>query len=134
MIQEICNMKMIKLATFALLLLPFMVAAENAPKANITTGTEKAAECISSVHVNNIDGREVKVQALGFDVDPGTHTMTGRALINTSFCKAMGKGSQRHKVEPLEADFEAGKTYFVGYDHSSSNRNDWKLVVWKVEG
>ena len=127
-------MKMIKLATFTLLLLPFLLAAENAPKAKIITGTEKAAECISSVHVNNIDGREVKVQALGFDIDPGTHTLTGRALINTSFCKAMGKGSQRNKVEPLEADFEAGKTYFVGYDHSSSNRNDWKLVVWKVEG
>jgi hypothetical protein len=127
-------MKILKLSLLSLILLPFAAAAEDAAKAKIVTGTELAAQCISSVHVNNIDGREVKVQSLGFDIDPGTHTMTGRALINTSFCKAVGPGNQRYSVEPLEADFEAGKTYYVGYDHSSSNRKDWKLTIWKVEG
>ena len=130
-------MKTLKVSILLLLLVPFLAfagdEAEATAKAKIVTGMEKAAACISSVHVNTIDGREVKVQALGFDIDAGTHTMTGRALINTSFCKAMGTGSQRYKVEPLEAEFEAGKTYYVGYDHSSSNRRDWKLVIWKVE-
>jgi len=102
-------------------------------KAQIVTGTEKAADCISAVHVNKIDGREVKVQKLGFEIEPGTHTLSGRALVNTSFCKAMGQGTSRSYMDPLEADFEAGKTYYLGYDHSSPHRKDWKLVIWKVE-
>ena len=36
-------------------------------------------------------------------------------------------------VPDLEADFEAGKTYYIGLDHSSKNFNDWRLVIWKVE-
>ncbi len=105
-----------------------------AHQARIITGNEKPAECISSVHVNTIDGKQVYVQPLGFDIEPGTHTLMARAVVNTSFCAAVGPGTNRDKVEPLEAEFEAGKTYYVGYDHSSANRRDWKLVIWNVEG
>ena len=126
-------MKLIKLAILFVVALPFIAIANDKPTAKIVTGMEKAAYCISSVEVNGIDGRSVHVQSLGFDIEAGEHAITGRAIINTSFCKAMGIGKP-NKVEPLEVDFEAGKTYYVGYDHSSSNRKDWKLVVWKVEG
>jgi len=127
-------MKFIKFAALLLVLMPAFALAGEAAKVRVVTGMEKAASCISAIHVNNIDGRDVKVPKLGFDVEPGKHTMTGRALINTANCTATGIGSQRHNVQPLEAEFEAGKTYYVGYDHSASNRNDWKLVIWKVEG
>jgi len=126
-------MKSLKLAITLLMLLPLVSFAEDG-KAKIVTGTVRAAQCISSVHINNIDGREVYVQALGFDIDAGEHVMTGRAIIDTTFCKAVRSGSQRYKVQPLEANFEAGKTYYVGYDHSSSYAKEWKLVIWKVEG
>jgi hypothetical protein len=127
-------MKSIKFSALLLLLLPVFVFAGENDIAKVVTGTEKAASCISAVHVNSIDGRQINVPALGFDVEPGTHTMTGRALINLSNCRTTGIGSQRDNVQPLEADFEAGKTYYLGYDHSASNRNNWKLVIWKVEG
>ena len=116
-----------------LLIAPFLVIAGEDGKARIVTGTDRAAQCISSIHVTNIDGREVMVPELGFDLDPGKHSIKGRALVNTSFCKALGQGSQRYQIEPLEENFEAGKTYYLGYDHSSANRNDWQLVIWKVE-
>lgn len=122
-----------KFTVLLLVLTPLFTFAAEQEKVSVVTGMSMAASCISSVHVNNIDGREVKVPELGFDVEPGAHTITGRALIDTSYCKAMGIGSQRHNVQPLEAEFEAGKTYYLGYDHNSSNRNDWKLVIWKVE-
>jgi hypothetical protein len=102
--------------------------------AKIITGNEKAAECISSVHVNAIDGELVYVQPLGFDLEPGKHRLTARAVVNTSFCKALGPSVGKDETPALEADFEAGKTYYVGLDHSSSNRKDWRLVIWKVEG
>ena len=126
-------MKSIKLAVLALLLAPLLSIANAGEKAKIVTSLENPAKCISAVHINNIDGQEVQVQKLGFDIDPGTHTMLGRTIINTSFCKVMGRGSGVEKIEPLEADFEAGNTYYVGFDHSSRSRKDWKLVIWMVE-
>ena len=126
-------MKLFKLAALALLLTPLLSIANAGGKAKIVTSLENPAKCISAVHVNNIDGQEVQVQKLGFDIDAGTHTMLGRAIINTSFCKVMGRGSGVERIEPLEADFEAGSTYYVGFDHSSKSRSDWKLVIWKVE-
>ncbi|MDZ4728332.1 MAG: hypothetical protein SH820_00075 [Xanthomonadales bacterium] len=101
--------------------------------AKIITSHEKPAECISSVHVNAIDGELVYVQPLGFDLEPGKHSLTARAVINTAFCKVLGPSVGKDKTPPLEADFEAGKTYYIGLDHSSSSRKDWRLVIWKVD-
>ena len=123
---------------FAMALLPLLALAGpehgHDAKAKIITGNEKPTECISSVHVNSIDGKQVYVQPLGFDLEAGKHTLTARTAVNTSFCPAIGPSNGKEKVPPLEAEFEAGKTYYVGYDHSANNRKDWRLVVWKVEG
>lgn len=127
-------MKTVKFAILSLILLPLMALASDNGKAMIITSGEKPAECISAVEVNQIDGKEVKVQPLGFEIDPGVHAINGRTLVNTSFCKVMGPGTGVNKTEPIEMDFKAGKTYYLGYDHSASLRKDWKLVVWKVEG
>jgi len=126
-------MKAILLVFLLSLMMPAQVWSANADKAKIITGHNRAAQCISPIQVRKIDGREAAVQPMGFSLDPGTHTMTGSAKVDTSMCKTYGKGTGRNKIEPLEADFEAGKTYWVGYDHSASNRRDWKLVIWKVE-
>ena len=126
-------MKFVKYAFITLLLTPFAAQAADKDMAMIVTGNEKPAECISAVHVNQIDGKEVKVQALGFELAPGEHSLTARAIVNTSFCKAMGPATGANQIEPLKMDFQAGKTYYVGVDHSSPLRKDWKLVVWKTE-
>ncbi len=119
-------------ALAGLLALPLAAVAADEARARIVTGGEKPTECIAAVHVNRIDDREVKVQGNGFDIEPGRHTLSARASINTSLCAAVGIGTGRYGAEPLEAEFEAGKTYYVGYDHSSPHRRDWKLVIWKV--
>ena len=122
----------------SLALLPLFAMAgpehDHGGKAKVITSNEKPTECISSVHVNAIDGKQVYVQPLGFDIDAGKHTLTARAAVNTSFCAAVGPSNGKEKIPPLEAEFEAGKTYYVGFDHSANNRRDWKLVIWKVEG
>ena len=126
-------MKLLKFAVLFLFLAPLFAVADETGKAKVITSGVQPAQCISPVHVNNIDGREVQLPELGFDIDPGKHSVKGRALIDTSVCRAVGAGNDRYNVEPLEVEFEAGKTYYFGLDHSASRRNDWKYVVWKVE-
>jgi hypothetical protein len=122
-----------KFALLALVFLAPVIQAQDAKKAKIITSVEQPANCISAVEVNQIDGKEVKVQKLGFSIDAGKHSMTARALINDSFCKVVGLDTGNNPITPIEYDFEAGKTYYLGYEHKSSLRQDWKLVVWKVE-
>jgi hypothetical protein len=126
-------MKKLVIPTLTLLLSPLVTAAAAEEKVRIVTGYEQPTKCISRVEINSIDNQEVRVPPLEFRVEPGAHSITGRAVINTRFCRTIGNRSGKQKVEPLEADFEAGKVYYVGYDHSSADRKDWGLVIWKVE-
>ena len=130
---EIIEMKILKFAVLFLFLAPLFAVAGETGKAMVITSGVQSAKCISPVHVDNIDGRAVLLPEIGFDIDPGKHSIKGRALVDTSVCRVVGAGSDRYNVEPLEVEFEAGKTYFFGLDHSAPNRGDWKYVVWKVE-
>jgi hypothetical protein len=126
-------MKFMKFALLTLLLLPLGIQAEDASQAKIITSVKQVAKCIAAIEVNKIDGKEVKVQRSAFSIDPGKHSISGRALIDDSFCKVAGVDTGNHPIVPIEYEFEAGKTYYLGYDHSSTLREDWKLVVWKVK-
>jgi hypothetical protein len=101
-------------------------------KARVITSVERAVQCIASISVYEVDGQLANMNSMGFDLEPGRHTMQGRATINSQNCPAM-RGNESRDVPPLEHDFEAGKTYYVGLDHSSRNRAEWRYVVWKVE-
>jgi len=124
-------MRSLKYAVLALMVLPLVGQAADMTKAKIVTSFSKTAQCIAAVEVNQIDGTEVKVQKAGFEIDPGTHTIQARALINGTLCKAMGVDTGNNPTPPIEYAFEAGKTYYLGYDYNAPLRQDWKLVIWK---
>ena len=111
---------------------PLQAVADKVGQAQIITQNERPAQCISRVVITDIDGRLTNVARQGFKLDAGTHSMNGRAIINTSQCPAI-RGRSTYTIPDLEADFEAGKTYYVGLDHSSKNKEEWRLVIWKVE-
>ena len=111
---------------------PVYAFGGSAEKARIITQNDRASQCISSVVIDEIDGRLRNVAKQGFDLDAGTHSMNGRAIINSANCPAV-RGRNSYVVPDLEADFEAGKTYYVGLDHRSKNKEEWRLVIWKTE-
>lgn len=115
------------------LALPLAALAQEAGKVRVITSHSQAAKCIAPVRVKKIDGREATVQRMGFNIEPGRHTISGSAIIDTSACPTIGRVNNPPRAAPLEADFELGKVYYLGYDHSSTDRNDWKIVIWKVE-
>ncbi|MEJ2534703.1 MAG: hypothetical protein P8008_04380 [Gammaproteobacteria bacterium] len=123
-------LKRLVLTTALALAATSAVAASD--KAMIITQVTKPAECIASVHIRNIDGREKIVPAQGFELEPGRHTMTGTATLDLRGCP-VARGNVHTQIPPLESDFEAGRKYWVGLDYSSPDRNEWALVIWKVE-
>ena len=122
-------MKKVLILIFVLLSAPLMADED---KARVITGTDKPVQCISSIQVNRIDGKEVLVNKLAFDIQPGMHTLSGRAIFVGSNCPAL-RGNDQHQVPDLKFVFEAGKSYYLGLDHSARNRKDWHYTVWKVE-
>lgn len=116
----------------AIVALPLTGQAASDDKAWIITQVAKPTECISKVAIKNIDGREQRLPPQGFELEPGKHTLTGTAMLDTRFCPVL-RANRSDRIQPLEAEFEAGKKYYVGLDHSSNDRSDWALVVWKIE-
>ena len=113
--------------------LPLAAVAQKEGKVRVITSHSQASQCIAPVRVTRIDGREATVQRMGFNIEPGRHPISGSARIDTSACPTIGRVNNPPRAQPLEADFELGKVYYLGYDHSSPDRNDWKIVIWKVE-
>ena len=127
-------MKRITLVFLIVLLIPLTAAAsKKEEEAQIISGFSDRAQCIAGVRVRKIDGREAAVQPMGFFIEPGTYTMTGSAITDGSTCMTRTEQGKRYRIDPIEVTVEAGKTYYLGYDHNSSNRDDWKLVIWKEE-
>ena len=127
-------MKKIALMILALVLLPSAVLAANPSKARIVTIKSNSSICLASVAIKQIDGRLRQLPALGFEIEPGWHTMHGLATVNFRDCPVVEERIRKQvHIPPMEWLFEPGKVYYVGLDHSSVERRNWRLVVWKVE-
>ena len=117
---------------FVLVTAAIRVSAADPEKAQIVTGDESAMRCLSAVAINEIDGQAQQVPERGFELEPGMHSMNGRARIKLSYCR-VSDDQAGTLVPDLEAEFEAGKVYYVGLDHNADSIGDWRLVIWKVE-
>lgn len=98
----------------------------------ITMGAPPA-DCVADVEITRIDGEKAIVAARGFEIEPGEHSLNGRALLDTTWCKLAKDERIPGPVADLQLNFQAGRTYYIGFDHKPDNRQEWKLVVWKVE-
>lgn len=116
------------------LLAPAALHAADPEMARVVTFKENVTTCLASVAIKTIDGKNRQLPNFGFDIEPGWHTMHGVAKINLNRCPVNEERIRKSvNVPPLEWLFERGKIYYVGLDHSSPMRENWRLVVWKVE-
>jgi hypothetical protein len=114
---------------------PVFAEGDEAGFATIITSFEKGAQCISPMVVQNVDGEELASGRTQITLAPGTHTINGAAQVNTSFCRSVGisRGGRKEATPALEAEFEAGKTYYIGLNHKASRPDGWFYEVWKTE-
>ncbi len=102
--------------------------------------------CLSSLESVVIDGRpavpvtmtdpaSARVPAADWRIEilPGVHRVSGVVRLDTSRCKS-ARGDAGVRIAPLEAVFEAGRDYRIGFDHSSIDAGDWRLVLLDETG
>lgn len=121
------------LLTVLLTVLPLPGLWAKGNMAMVITQGGAPADCMAAVEINKIDGRKKIVPAGGFEIEPGEHSLNGRALLDTTWCKLNKDGRMFGPLPDLKLNFQAGRTYYIGFDHKSENLQEWKLTVWKVE-
>ena len=99
----------------------------------VVTQAGRPGDCLAALAVNKIDGEMRVVPARGFLIEPGVHTINGRATLDSRKCQPIAADQRIGSVADLEVNFEAGRTYYIAYDHKSQNTEECRLVVWKVE-
>lgn len=125
--------RMVVVAFLAVFIMAPLHAADP-EKARVVTFKSNPVECLASVAITQIDGRNRMVPPGGFEIDPGEHSMHGRATVDLRNCPPARTDSRNPvHIPPLEWFFEPGKVYYVGLDYSSPLRENWRLVVWKAE-
>jgi len=128
MLERLTNSALILM--LAMLVLSSVSASED--KAWIVTSIEKPVECISAVSIYSIDRVLVGKNAMGFELDPGQHSLVGTVTKFSPGCPIM-RTTGSLDIPPLDYEFEAGKTYYIGLEHKSSNPQNWRFVVWRTE-
>ena len=109
---------------------------ESKTTATVYTADRRPADCISPISVYKIDDRNLVTGLQEFELPPGRHSLSGRAIITDSFCSKSGvasSGGRKDELKPLVYDFEAGKVYFVGVNHKASRASGWYIEVWEVQ-
>jgi hypothetical protein len=115
------------------LVLPLSAADTATDMARVITSGGRPEECLAPVSVTRIDGESRVVSAQGFFIEPGVHTINGRAILDITNCPLTDSHPMIDSAADLEVNFEPGGTYHVAYYHAPVNTKDWKLVVWHVE-
>ena len=114
-------------------ILPASGFAADPEKAQIVTYKANVAKCVAAVHINQIDGKGRQLPAMGFEIEPGEHTMKGLTKVDLINCEPSKSHSRKSaSVPPLDWSFEPGKTYYIGLDYMAPLRENWRFVVWKV--
>jgi hypothetical protein len=115
------------------LVMPLSSVVTAAGMAAVITSEGRPADCIAPVAVTRIDGEARTVSAKGFLIEPGVHTINGRAALDLTNCPLIDNKLTIDAAADLEIDFLPGSIYYIGYYHQPTNSLDWKLVVWQME-
>ncbi len=114
-------------------LVPLPTELRLAGMARVVTHIERSDDCIAPVLVTKIDGESAAVSAKSFLIEPGTHSLNGKALLNLGSCPITDRYFRMNMAKDLEVNFELGFTYYIGYYHKPENPDEWQLVVWNIE-
>ncbi len=109
----------------------------NDASARIILNHPQLTKQISPVRLLTVNGKNVSTQSEAAWLKPGDYKLKFAATVDQRYTKQFISSrhtrSKNAKKMTLNLKVEENKTYYVGFDTSSNNTEDWKTVVYKVE-
>ncbi len=115
----------------------FNFASPKDPSATLILSHTQITKQISPVRLLAVNGENVNVQSDAAWLKPGEYELQFAALVDRSYTHQNIRPTKRRSINDknmtLNIKVEADKSYYVGFDTSSTKTEDWKAVVYKVE-
>ncbi len=99
----------------------------------ILTDVSRRAERIFPVEIYRIDDQEIRDPRGQRPIEPGVHTIRARGIVNRDLVPGLTRDLSRGGPQEITVNFQSGYRYFLGLKADSPRREDWELVVWKIE-
>ncbi|WP_223788168.1 hypothetical protein [Marinicella meishanensis] len=117
--------------------LAFKFASPSDPSAKVVMNHSNSAKQLFPVKLLMVNGENVPVRGDAVWLQPGEYELRFSTQINSNYTKQIMGLKQRRGLESLKntlkINVEAEKSYYVAYDASSNNTDDWQPVVYKVK-
>ncbi len=133
-------MKKITLLTALLLsgaAFAFNFASPSEPSAKIILSHSNTAKQIFPVKLLMVNGENINVRSDAVWLAPGEYELRFASFINKDYTKQILSPKERRGIKDwkntLKITVEADKSYYIGYDASSNQTEDWQPVIYKVK-
>lgn len=114
----------------------FNFASPNEPSAKIILSHSTAAKQIFPVRLLMVNGKNINVRSDAVWLAPGEYEFRLASTINKNYTSPVLSLKERRGLKDLKNTLkitvEADKSYYIGYDASSNQSEDWQPVVYKV--
>ena len=115
----------------------FNFASPSEPSAKIILSHSNAAKQIFSVKLLMINGENINVRSDAVWLAPGEYELRLASFIDKNYTKQILSPKERRGLKDwnntMKITVEAGKSYYIGYDASSSQTEEWSPVIYKVK-
>lgn len=108
-------------------------ASLDEPHGVIRGDFSRKAEDIYPVQIRKVDGKEFPGKRNVMYLKPGERTITAFILADGLTSMDIRRGLRNDEPQTLTLEVEDGKTYQVGAKLNRSGREQWTIVLWKVE-
>ncbi len=115
----------------------FNFASPSDPSAKIVMSHANNAKQLFPVKLQMVNGENVIVRDGAVWLAPGEYELKFSTQINSDYTKQVMGLKERRGLKDLKTTMkitvEADKSYYVAFDASSNQSDDWQTVVYKVK-
>jgi len=115
----------------------FNFASPNEPSGQIVLNTVNNAKQLFPLKLLMINGENINVRSDTVWLAPGEYELRFGTTINNDYTKHINGLKERRGLKNINNHMtikvEANKTYFVAFDASSTQSDEWQPVVYKTK-
>ena len=112
-------------------------ASPSDPSAKVILDHSIAAKQIFPVRLLMVNGENVNVRSQAVWLEPGEYELKFGSVINGDYTQQVLTPRQRRGIADwnttLRLKVEADKSYYIGFDASSTDTEEWHTVVYDVQ-